>query len=54
MTTYMYSIQFRRGFSALHIQILKLISIGSYFPEVRAFGTLISSTKYLSLLTSPT
>ena len=40
-----------RASSALHTQILtKFISIGSYSPEVRAFGTLITSTKVFRLI----
>ena len=45
--------QFRRDLSALHKQIL--ISMGSYFPEVRALGTLITSAYNLqNSLTMPT
>ena len=37
---------FRRDFSVLRVQLLiTFISICSYFPEVRAFGTLNTSTK---------
>ena len=42
--------QLRRDFSMLHVQIfINLISIASYFPEVRAFGTLITSAEVLGL-----
>ena len=38
--------QFRRDFSAIRVQeFIKLIPIKSYFPEVRAFGTLITSAE---------
>ena len=30
--------------------ITKFLSIGSYSPEVRSFGTLITSTKVISLI----
>ena len=41
----------RRYFSVLCKEILiKLISIGSYFPEVHAFGTLITSTEVFRLI----
>ena len=47
------SSQFRQDFSAFRTQILiKFISRGSYFPEVRAFGTLITSTKVIRLVIS--
>ena len=45
-----YSLCFRRDFSTLRIQILiKFISIDSYFHEVHAFGTFITSTKVFRL-----
>ena len=38
----------------LRIQIfIKLLSIKSYFPEVRAFGTLIMSAEVFRLIFSP-
>ena len=33
---------------------IKLTSIGSYFPEVRAFGTLITSTEVFRIIIDPT
>ena len=43
-----FSHQFRRDFSALRVQILiKLVSIGSYFP---AYGTLIKSFEIFRLI----
>ena len=43
--------QFRRDSSMIRLQMLtKFISIGSYSPEVRAFGTLITSTKVFRLI----
>ena len=38
-----------RFLRAPYANTIKLISIGSYFPEVRAFGTLITSNKQLKL-----
>ena len=38
----------------IRVQMLtKFISIGSYSPEVSAFGTLITSTKVFNALTTP-
>ena len=34
--------------------LTKFVSIGSYSPEVRTFGTLITSTKVFSLIISKT
>ena len=34
--------------------LTKFVSIGSYSPEVRTFGTLITSTKIFSLIISKT
>ena len=34
--------------------LIKFVSIGSYSPEVRTFGTLIKSTKVFSLIISKT
>ena len=38
-----------RFLHALYTYTIKLISIGSYFPEISAFGTLIMSTEVFSL-----
>ena len=32
--------------------LIKLISIGSYFPKVRAFGTVMTSTEVFRLIVS--
>ena len=46
---------FRWHSSAFCVQIpIKFISIGSYFPEVHAFGTLIMSTKVFRLIIQDT
>ena len=51
LTSRSFQFQFRRDFSVLCVQMLtKSISIGSYSPEVHAFGTLIMCTKVFRLI----
>ena len=37
-------------FSQINSDEISLFTIGNYFPEVRAFGTLITSTKVFRLI----